>query len=150
GLAALEYAELAAFESSRVVTALDAVAAGLDADQTHLRLLEKIEEEPDGVRATADTRDHLVRQPALGREDLLARLLADHAVKIAHHHRIRVRAERRAEDVVRAAHVRDPIAHRLVDRFLERLLAGLDAAHLGTHEPHAKHVQRLPLHVDRP
>jgi hypothetical protein len=48
-----------------------------------------------------------------------------------------------------APDIGDPIAHRLVDGFLEGPLAGLDGAHLRSHEPHPEHVERLPFHVDR-
>jgi hypothetical protein len=47
------------------------------------------------------------------------------------------------------AHVRDPVAHGLVDGLLERPLARLDAPDLGAHEAHPEDVERLPLHVDR-
>ena len=48
-----------------------------------------------------------------------------------------------------AADVRHPVAHGLVNGFLECFLAGLDADDRRAHQPHAKHVQRLPLHVVR-
>ena len=58
-----------------------------------------------------------------------ARLAADHRLELAHHQRIRMRAERRAEQVVGVVDVGDPVAHRLVDRVLQRPAAGVDAAH---------------------
>ena len=60
-----------------------------------------------------------------------------------------MRAVSRAENVVRAAHVRHPVAHRLVDRFLERLLAGFHADDLRAHQAHPKNIQGLALHVVR-
>ena len=41
----------------------------------------------------------------------------------------------------------DPVAHRLVDRVLQRAAAGVDARDLGAEQPHAEDVQRLALHV---
>ena len=76
--------------TGRVLAALDPAAAGFDSDQAHRFLLEKIKEETDRIRTAAHTRNHLVGQPALAGEELGLRFLADHAVKIAHHHRIRV------------------------------------------------------------
>ena len=45
--------------------------------------------------------------------------------------------------------VRHPVAHRLVDRVLERRRAGCDGAHLGTEGAHPKHVRSLALDVLR-
>ena len=126
--------------------ALSGPAAGLDADHAHVVLEERVEE-PDRVRAAADAGDEEVRQRARRREHLLARLLADHRLEVADHRRERVRAEGGAEQVVRRAHVRHPVAHRLVDRVLERARAGGDAPHLGAEEAHARDVRGLALHV---
>src|SRR5258706_14037683 len=46
-LAALQHAELAAFETRRVLAARDAAAAGLDADHPHAFVLEEFEEKTD-------------------------------------------------------------------------------------------------------
>ena len=45
--------------------------------------------------------------------------------------------------------VGDPVAHRFVDRVLQRAAARVDAQHLGAEQPHAEDVQRLALHVLR-
>ena len=45
--------------------------------------------------------------------------------------------------------LRDPVAHRLVDRFLQRGRAGRHGHDLRAEEPHARDVERLPLHVHR-
>ena len=89
----------------------------------------------------------MVRQPALALEDLSPGFLADDLVEIPDDHRIRVRAQRAAEDVVGGPHIRDPVAHRLVDRLLERRLAGRHGNHLRAEKFHAGDVQRLALHV---
>ena len=77
-------------------------------------------EQADRVRAAADAGDREVGQPALDGRDLGRRLVADDALEVAHDRRVGVRAHRRPEDVVRRLDVRDPVAHRLVDRVLER------------------------------
>jgi hypothetical protein len=60
-----------------------------------------------------------------------------------------MRAVGRAEDVVRAADVRDPVAHGFVHGFLERLLAGVDRHDLRAEHLHAVDVERLALAIHR-
>ena len=45
--------------------------------------------------------------------------------------------------------VRDPVAHRFVDRVLQRPAAGVDALDRRAEQAHAEDVQRLPRHVLR-
>ena len=66
-----------------------------------------------------------IRQPAFGLLHLLARLVADDRLEVAHHHRIGMRAGDRADAVERVGDVGDPVAQRLVHRVLERLRARL-------------------------
>ena len=51
------------------------------------------------------------------------------------------------DDVVGGVDMRDPVAHRLVHRVLQRPRPGLDGDHLGAEQPHAVHVQALALDV---
>ena len=88
-----------------------------------------------------------VGQPALGGEDLLARLVADHALEVAHDLGVRARADAGADHVVRRLDVRDPVADRLARRLLQRLRAELDRAHLGAEQVHPLDVRRLAAHV---
>ena len=75
-----------------MLAGLDAVARRLDADHAHLGLVEERMEQADRVGAAADAGDQRVRQaPLLGR-DLRAHLVADHALEVAHHRRVRMRA----------------------------------------------------------
>ena len=90
-----------------------------------------------------------IRQTAFRGEHLLAGLAADDRLKIAHHHRVRVRAGDGADAVERRADVGHPVAQRLVHRVLERLGAGLHRHDLGAEHVHAKDVLLLPLDVDR-
>jgi hypothetical protein len=55
-------------------------AGGLDADQTHTRVVQEPRKEADRVRASADARDRDRGQTPLGDEDLLPRLAADHGL----------------------------------------------------------------------
>ena len=104
GLRALQDAELAAGESCRVATGLDAFTPCFHTDFTHFFVSEKRVEQTDRVAATTDAGDEHVGQALLTLQDLLARLLTDNAVKIAHNHRKRVRSQGTAENIVSRAH----------------------------------------------
>ena len=90
-----------------------------------------------------------VGQLALSLQNLRPRLAADHSMKIAHHRRIRMRAQHAAQQVVRGAHVGHPVAHGFVDRVFQCARAGSHAAHFGAQQAHAKDIQFLPPHVFR-
>ncbi len=79
--------------------------------------------------------------------DLRARFLADHFVKFAHHHRIRMRPERRAQQVVCGRYVRHPVAHGFADGVLERAAPARYSDHLCPQQSHAENIQPLPPHV---
>ena len=115
---AVQHAGAAAAEARR--------ARRLDADEPHVGVVEEAGEDADRVRAAADAGDDRVGQPALGREDLLARLVADHPLQLADELGIRRRADARADQVVGRLDVRDPVADRLARRLLQRLRAELD------------------------
>src|SRR6185369_13268302 len=115
GLAALQHAEASARKTRSMLARPYPMSARLDAGHLHSRVFEKFIKQADRVAAAADAGDEFIREPALARENLLLRLLADDAVKIAHHHRVRVGTVGRAQDVMRAADVSHPVAHGLVD-----------------------------------
>src|SRR5204862_3475780 len=104
-------------------------------------------EDPYGVRSATDARDHNVREGAEPRKALLARLSADDRLEVAHHRRIRVRTDRGTEEVIRGAHIRDPVADRLVDRVLEGLASRVDLSHLGAETLHPENVRLLTADV---
>ena len=106
-------------------------------------------EQADGVGAAADAGDERVGQAALGLEDLLARLAADHRLEVAHHRRIGMRAGGRADQVVGVSTLVDPVAERLVHGVLQRAVAGGDRLDLGAEQLHAEDVGLLPLDVGR-
>ena len=143
----MEDAGRAAQDRRGVSPRLDAVAGSLDDRQAHGRLADEPREQADRVRAATDTGDREVGQPALDRGHLGRRLVADPALEVADDRRVRVRPHRRAQDVVRRLDVGDPVAHRLVDRVLQRRRARRDRADLGAERPHAQHVRPLALDV---
>ena len=105
-------------------------------------------EQPDRVRAAADAGDHHVGVATGDRPALLARLVADHPVELAHHPWIRVRAHHRPEAVVRVADRRHPIAQCLVDGVLQRARTAVHGFDVGAQQPHPEHVERLAVDVD--
>ena len=80
--------------------------------------------QPHGVGAAADTGDRRVGQPSLGFLQLRFGFLADHRLKVAHHHRIGMRAGDGADEIIGVLDIGDPVAHRLVHRVLQRAGAG--------------------------
>ena len=75
------------------------------------------------------------------------RFAADDRLEVAHHHRIGVRARRRADDVEGGRDVRHPVAQRLVHRVLERARARRHRHDLGAEQAHAEDVGLLPLDI---
>ena len=73
----------------------------------------------------------------------------DHRLEIAHHHRIGMRARHRADDVIGMGDVGHPVAHRLVERILERFGAAFHRHHCSAKELHAIDILRLTLDVLR-
>ena len=108
----------------------------------------KPEKRPMAFEPPPDARRDDVGVAAEERPALLAGLVADHAVELPHHPRVRVRAHHRAEQVVARLDRGHPVAHGLVDGVLERAAARRRGTHLGAEQPHAEDVERLALHVD--
>ncbi len=108
---------------------------------------DEIIKKADGVAAAAHAGEKRVRQPSNFRPHLAASFLPDYPLKLAHHERIRMRPQHRAQQVMRVLHVRHPIAHGLVNSIFERLAAGGNSNHLCTQQAHAEDVGRLPRHV---
>ena len=143
----MQHARRAAGDRRRVPAGVDAVAAGLEADQPDALVGHERGEDADRVRAAADAGQDGVGQPALPLQHLLARLVADHPLEVADHRRERVRSGDRAEHVVRRLDVGDPVAERLVDRVLQGAGAGRHRDDLGAEQPHPGDVERLAAGV---
>jgi hypothetical protein len=104
-------------------------------------------EDAHRVRAAADAGDHVVGLAAGDLGHLHQAFLADHGLEVAHHHRIRMRAGHGADDVEGVFDVGDPVAHRFVERVLQRLRTRLDRHHGRAQQLHAVDVLRLALDV---
>ena len=146
---ALQHAERAALKPRRVLLGLDAESAGLHADEFYGFVVEERIKKSDGVRAAADAGDEQVGQTFFLFQNLRACFVADDALKIPHHHRIGMRTVSRAENVMRAAEVRHPVAHGFVDGFLQSFLSRVNRHDFRAEHFHAIHVEFLPLAIHR-
>ena len=149
-LRAVEDAEAAAVDGGGVFAGGESPAAGLDADELHVGVVDEACEEAHCVRAAADAGDGLVGQPAVLVEALPARLASDDALEVAHHFGIGGGAGDGADHVEGVVAVRDPVAEGLVHRVLERGASLLDGVDRGAEHLHAGDVRRLAGDVDGP
>ena len=86
-------------------------------------------------------------QRVLDVDELLARLVADHALEVADERRVRRGPRCGAQDVVGGAHVRHPVADGGAHGLLQRLETGLDRFDRRAKQLHALDVRRLAAHV---
>ena len=149
GTVPVQDAGLSCAQGRRVFAARQALARGLYADQAHLRVADVGVENAHRVRAAAHAGNHRIGLAPGHLGHLQLAFLADDRLEIAHHHRIRMRAGDRAEDIEGVLDVRHPIAHRLVQRVLERFRARFDGHDIGAQQLHAIDVLRLALDVLR-
>ncbi len=149
GAIAVQHTRAAADQRRSVPAGIDAVAGGFNADQLHGFIVDIRVKDAHRVRSAAHARDHRIRLTANQLGHLHLAFVADHALEIADHHRVRVRTGHRAEDVEGAVDVRDPIAHRFVQRVLQGPRAGFDRNHPGAEKLHPIDVLRLALDVLR-
>ncbi len=147
GAVAVQHARAAGGDRGGMAAGSDALAGGFGAVDLHPRIVEEGMEQADGVAAAADAGADRVRQAAVVLEHLRARLAADDGVEVAHHARIRIRAGNGADDVEGVLHIGHPVAHRLVQRVLERGRAGGHRHHPGAEQLHPVNVDLLPLDV---
>src|SRR5437764_13802935 len=80
-------------KSRRVFAGSNSFAAGFDSNHAHAGVAQERMEQTNGVAAATDAGDEQIGQTLFAVENLLPRFLADDALKIAYHHRIRMGAE---------------------------------------------------------
>ena len=105
-------------------------------------------EQPDRVGSAAHAGNRHIRQAAGKLQHLRPGLAADHRLQLAHQIRIGMRSHGRAQNIIGAVGVGNPVAQRLVDGGAQGLIPGGHRYHGGTHELHAAHVGSLALDVD--
>ena len=94
--------------------------ARFDADQPDVPDPRGTGEDADGIASAAHAGTDRPAGVPSAFQHLRPRFVADHALEVAHHHRIGMRAESGTEQVVGVADVGHPIAHGLADGVLQR------------------------------
>ena len=79
-------------QTSRMLAKLPPPPSRFDPNHFHLRITQKLMEQPDGVGPASDTSEKMRGQTLFRSEDLLARFAADDRLKITHHCGIGMRA----------------------------------------------------------
>src|SRR5262249_33634723 len=113
-IAAVQYARCAVRKRRSMIARFRPSAAGFNAQQLYRRITDERIKHASRIAAAADASDDKIRQTADLLQRLLAGLPADHGLKIAHDPRKWMRADHRADDVVRHLDTRHPVAQRLV------------------------------------
>ena len=126
----------------------DAAPSCFDADQFHLVICDKPAEDTNRIRPAAHTGDDHIWQPPHIHHHLFARLPSDHGLELAHDRWIRMRTQCRTEQIMRIAHIRNPIADRFVDGILQGLRPGRYRAHFRPEQFHPEHIRLLPRDVN--
>ena len=149
GAAAVEDARATDVDGRGGATALYALPTGFSQDDAHAGRVEVVIDAAGGVGATADAGEEIVRiVAAFLCFELGFDFLADDALKACHEVGIRMRADRRTDDVERVGWMRRPVGDGSVDGILERATATPDGANVGAEHFHAFHVDVLAFHID--
>jgi hypothetical protein len=123
GAVAMQHARHAALQRGRVTTCFHAFAGGFNADQTGFLKRDVGVEDAHGVGATAHTGQHRVGLQAVVHAGHLGdAFFANHALEIAHHHRVGVRPGHGADDVEGVVDIRHPVTQGFVRARLSRCL----------------------------
>ena len=150
GAVAVQHARLAFLQAGRVFGSVQTFASRLHTDQTGVGIVDIGVENAHGVAATTDSGDHRIRLLArVLRRHLLQAFLADHALEIAHHGGVGMRARYGTNDVERVVHISHPVAHGFVERVFQGFAARLHRHYFSAQQMHTVHIRRLALHVFR-
>src|ERR1017187_417591 len=100
GVSSLQHSRMSPVESRRVLAQRAAAPSSFNANELHVAVLDEFVESSDGVGTPANTGDYRGRKLPFCLQDLLARLLADDAVEVAHHGGIGMRAQYASQQVM--------------------------------------------------
>ena len=126
---------------------LDTLATGFHADQAHTVEWNVIVENAHRIGAATDACEHRIRLTANHFRHLREAFLADDRIKIAHHHRVRMRSRHRTDNVKGALDIRHPVAHGFVQCIFQRFRSAVDGYHGRAQQLHAIDVLRLALYI---
>src|SRR6266403_3191220 len=136
-------------QARSVFTKFTPATASFNADHFYIGIAQKSVEKPNGVRAATNTREQMRWQTLFRGENLFAGLAANDGLKITHHSGIRMRAEHGPEQIMRGAHIGDPVSHGFVDGVFQSAAAGINGDDLRAEQTHPCDIERLPRHVFR-
>ena len=121
--------------------------SGFNADKPCFGV-DKTRENTDGIRtATNTSRNNIGIFTIENIAALRERFVADDALKCPNHERVRMRPHDRAKCVIRCLDSCDPVSHCLIHRILECATSRHCRNYFSSKQLHAKHIQRLALHV---
>src|SRR3954470_24727956 len=101
-------------QGGAVMSRTESLPRGFDADQPHVRIVEKSAEYSHRVRSSSDARDDRMGEPAIAFQHLSPSLAPDDGLKVPYHSGEGIRTHHRTDDVMRGRHIGDPIPERLV------------------------------------
>src|SRR3972149_2527358 len=134
-------------KSRRMLACLNAQSSCLNSNHFYCRIVNKRIEESYRITAAAYTGHKIFRQSPFSRDYLLPCLCPYYRLEIPDHHRIRMGAKHRAEDIMGCTHIGSPVPHGLTYCVFQCLAPVINRRHLCTEEPHPEDIKRLPLHI---
>ena len=148
GAVAVQHTRHAALQRGRVTTCFHAFTGGFNADQTGFLKRDVGVKNAHGVGATTHTGQHRVGLQAVVHMGHLGdAFFANHALEIAHHHRVGVWACHGANDVKSVIHIGHPVTQGFVQGVFQGFAAGFHRHHGGTQELHAVNIGALAFHI---
>src|SRR6201989_3470891 len=96
-ISSLQNSRRTSAEARGMFTQMRAAPARLHTDELYLLVFYELVKDADGVRSPANTGDDCLRKFAFGLKNLHPGLASSNFVKIAHHGRIRMRAQHTAQ-----------------------------------------------------
>src|SRR6266852_3558619 len=121
--------------------------SGFDSDEFDFLVFKEVVEDADGVRSSTNASNDGLRKFAFGPANLDAGFASNDTMKVAHHGRIGMRSKHASEQVMRGAHVGDPVTHGFVNGVFESARTGINAANFRAQQSHAEDVELLAAHV---
>ncbi len=143
----VQYAGPSFFKGAAVFVRINTQAASFDSYALDLFIFEEVLEYPDGIGASADTCDDMVRQPSLFFKYLTSGLIAYDRLKITYHHRVGVWTGNSAYDIIGVTGVGYPVAYGIVHCVFESFRAAFNCMHFCSKQFHAKYIQLLACNV---
>mmetsp|Transcript_11586 Transcript_11586/g.20582 ORF Transcript_11586/g.20582 Transcript_11586/m.20582 type:complete len:366 (+) Transcript_11586:390-1487(+) len=147
GTGAMEHTGLTKRQGSAVVFSSHTFSSRFDTENSNFLVVDKGVEHSNSVGSSSDASDNYIGQLADLLQRLVLGLTANYRLEVTYDGGERVRADCTANNVVRGAHVRNPVTHSFVNRVLEGLGAARNTNYLCTENLHTENVECLSPHV---